>query len=157
MEWSRQLNWARNLDRKPFLRAPCFLVSPSIIMLTILYWHCVPTESSVFHQTTRLEAEPCLLVTAHRTCSVNVCWMIEWMMRYRISVCAVSSPWMPSPSVRLITSKFLVRLRSRDTSSLKFSLILLSPGWVLLPPPFLNVTTTPGTCHHYFIMDLWAP
>lgn len=63
----------KNLDGKPFLRAPKNLWVP--LLLCLQYCVDIICLSGLLSPLNRalLEAEPYLLFTAHRTCSVNVC------------------------------------------------------------------------------------
>lgn len=123
----------------------------------LLYlWYCVdfcllsltsPPDSAL------LGTKLCLLFTAHRTCSGNICCMTEWVMRHHISICAVSSPRMPSPSGWWNRSKSLMRLSWSITSSPSFpwppsppvSTVLLERHHctlIMSPLHLVNVTIT---------------
>lgn len=77
----------------------CCYYACSTVLTLVAHWVFCPHQAVHFLRQSHV-------FYSHRTCSVNICWVNKWRVRYHSSTCAVCFPGMPFPCVWLIRSNF---------------------------------------------------
>lgn len=79
----------------------CCYYACSTVLTLVAHWVFCPHQAVHFLRQRNV-------FYSHRTCSVNICWVNKWRVRYHSSTCAVCFPGMPFPCVWLIRSNFVM-------------------------------------------------